>query len=109
MAEQPTRPVKIDQQLVGAEITVGGRTVQPVAQLKGWYAEGSTPMGGGSGAWVHLAPVEVTVREGNGNEQHVAVTDPTGLALRGLGVAAALVAAVCVLLILIARLTEWRD
>jgi hypothetical protein len=109
MTEQPTRPVKIDRTLVGAEVTVGGHTVQPMARLKGWYAGGSTPTSSGGGAWVRLAPVEVTVREGNGPERHVAVTDPTGMALRGLGVAAVLVATACALLILIARLTGGRD
>ncbi len=109
MTEQPTRPETIDRQLVGPEITVGGHTVQPMARLKGWYAGGSTPLSSGGGAWVRLTPVEVTVREGNGPERHIAVTDPTGMALRGLGMAAVLMAAVCALLILIARLTGERD
>jgi hypothetical protein len=109
MAEQPTRPVKLDRQLVGAEVAVGGHQVQPVARLKGWYAGDSAPTSGGGGAWVRLTPVEVTVREGSEPERHITVTDPTGVALRGLGVAAVLVAAVCGLLILIARLTGRRD
>lgn len=109
MAEQPTRPVKIDRQIVGTEMTVGGLTVQPVARLKGQYTEGSSPMASWGSAWMHLIPVEVTVREGNGPERHVAVIDPTDMALRGLGVAAVLVAAVCALLILVARLARAHD
>lgn len=108
MTEQPPRPVRIDRQLVGAEITVGGQTVQPVARSRGWYAEGSSPMGQGGAALVVLTPAAVTVRAGNMSEQRVAVTDPTGTALLRLGATAAAIAAVCASLILFARLTGRR-
>jgi uncharacterized spore protein YtfJ len=108
MTKHATQPTKIDQQLAGPQITVGGRTVQPLARLTGQQNSGE-PATGGAGAWVRLSPTAVIVRESDGSERRIAVTDPTGQVMRALIAAAAFVATISALLIAITRLTGRRD
>lgn len=108
MTKHTTQPTKIDQQLAGAQITVGGRTVQPMARLTGQQSSGG-PAAGGAAAWVRLSPIAVLVREPDGSERRIAVTDPTGQVMRALIAAAAFVATISALLIAIARLAGRRD
>jgi hypothetical protein len=107
MTKHAPQPIKIDQQLAGAQITVGGRTVQPLARLTGQQSSGD-PATSGAGARVRLTPIAVVVREPNGNERRIAVTDPAGQIMRALIAAAAFVATASALLIAIARLTGRR-
>ena len=109
MTERSPQPTKIDQQLTGPQITVGGHTVQPLARLMGQRGEDSGPTGGGAGAWVRLTPIEVIVGEPNGAERRIAITDPTAQILRGMAALAAFVAVGSALLMLIARLLGRRD
>jgi len=108
MTKHASHPTKIDQQLAGAQITVGGRTVQPMARLMGQQNSGG-PAASGAGAWVRLEPIAVIVREPDGSERRIAVTNPTGQILRALIAAAAFVATISALLIAIARLTGRRN
>ena len=109
MTKPTTQPTKIDQQLAGALITVGGRTVQPIARLTGQRGQNSDASSTGAGVWARLSPTAVIVRESDGSERRIAVTDPTGQVLRALIAAAAFVATISALLIAIARLTGRRD
>jgi hypothetical protein len=43
MPEHASKPTKIDQQLTGPQITVGGHTVQPLARLTGQHSENAGP------------------------------------------------------------------
>jgi hypothetical protein len=108
MTAHASQPIKIDQQLTGPQITVGGQTVQPMARLTGQRNEDNGPSGGGAGAWVRLTPVEVIVSGPGGAEQHVAVTNPTAQVLRQMAVFAAFIAAGSAVLILIARMLGRR-
>jgi hypothetical protein len=103
MPEHASKPIKIDQQLAGAQITVGGQMVQPMARLTGQRNEDNDPSGGGAGAWV-----QVIVSGPGGAEQHIAVTNPSAQVLRQMAVFAAFIAAGSAVLILIARLLGWR-
>jgi hypothetical protein len=109
MPEHASKPIKIDQELTGPQITVGGRTVQPLARLTGQRSEDIGPSGGGAGAWVRLTPLKVIVAEPDGAERRIAVTNPTARILGGMAALAAFVAAGSAVLILIARLLGRRD
>ena len=105
MAVQHRRriPTRIKRRIAGHPITVRERTIQPVAQVAGWAASGGDETGGGAGAWLRVKPVEVVVREGDGTERRVPITEPTREAMRGMVLSALLVAAVCWLIMIIAR------
>jgi len=109
MTEHSAQPTKIDQQLTGPQITVGGRTVQPLARLTGQSRADNGPTGGGAGAWLRLTPVEVIVGVPDGAERRIAVTNPTARILQRMAALAAFVAACSALLILIARLARRCD
>jgi len=108
MPERAIQPIKIDRELVGPEITVGGHIVQPTARLTGQYAGANYQQGGWGGAWVRMTPVEAIVRGPDGSVRPVTMTDPVAQSLRRLWLSALLVAACCSMLILIARLTKPR-
>jgi uncharacterized spore protein YtfJ len=109
MPEPASKPTKIDQQLAGPQITVGGHTVQPLARLTGQRREDGGPSGGGAGAWVRLTPLEVIVSSPDGAERRIAVGDPTTRVLQGMAALAAFIAIGSAVLILIARLLGQRD
>jgi hypothetical protein len=104
MADQKTEPIRINRLLTGQQITVGGRTIQPVAKLSGQYGGSQTPRGGGFGAWARMTPVEVIVREADGAEQRVATTNATRQAMRGIASAGLAVAGVCLAIMLVVGL-----
>lgn len=108
MPDPTAQPTKIDQQLAGPQITVGGRTVQPLARLTGQQSEQNGPAGGGAATWVRVTPIEVVVSGPNGAERRIAMGDPTTQALQSMAALAALIAAVSAVLILIARLLGRR-
>lgn len=108
MMRTTMRPKRIDRQLVGPEITVGGHAVQTTLQLTGWSAGVTEMAGGWGGALIRLTPIEAVVRGANGSEHRVTMSNPTGQSLRGIGLVAAAVAVCCSVLMLIARLTQPR-
>jgi len=91
---------RIDRQLLGEPISVGDRTIQPVARMGGWYGSQYGPTGGGAGAWLRLSPVEVIVQESDGSERRVPVTDPTREAMRAIAQSGLIVAGLCWLIML---------
>ncbi|MFQ5342438.1 MAG: hypothetical protein ACE5F6_12910 [Anaerolineae bacterium] len=93
-------PTRIKKRIAGQPIAVGGRTIQPVAQVAGWVGSGGSETGGGAGAWLRVTPIEVVVHETDGAERRVPITDPTREAMRGIVLSAILVAAVCWLIII---------
>jgi hypothetical protein len=109
MPEHASKPTKIDQQLAGPQITVGGHTVQPLARLTGQHSENNGPSGGGAGAWVRLTPLEVIVSDPDGAERRIVVINPTARILGGMAALAAFVAAASAVLILIARLRDQHN
>jgi hypothetical protein len=70
-------------------LTIGARTVRPVARLSGWGASGVSSR---AGAWWQVAPVEVVVRERDGRERRVRLVDGAAPALRAITGVALLVA-----------------
>lgn len=107
MQDRGRTPTRIEKRIAGQPITVGERTIQPAAQVAGWVGSGGGETGGGAGAWLRVTPVEVVVREGDGTEHRVPITDPTREAMRGIVLSAFLVAAVCWLIIIIKEGHTW--
>jgi hypothetical protein len=104
MAETSSLPTKIDRRLVGYPIEIDGRSVQPVAHLRGRLGVGGNTQGGGAGGRFSLEPVEVIVREPDGAESTLALADPIAQALRAMAGVAIAVAAVSIGLAVLARL-----
>jgi len=99
MPEEKTRPNRIEWELIGEPILVGGRAVQPVARLSGWAGGKMSEQGGGAGAWVRVRPVEVVVREVDGTESRVPIVDAGEAAMRGMAMQGLAVAGICAAII----------
>ena len=95
----PQNPTRIKQRIAGQPITVGERTIQPVAQVAGWVGSGGNTTGGGAGGWLRITPIEIAVREADGTEQRIPITDPTRETMRGMVLSTLLVAILCWLII----------
>ena len=104
MTERPDKPGRFDRLLTGQQITVGGRTIQPVARLNGQQGGRLQAEGGGFGAWARITPVEVIVRDADGAEQRVATPNATRRAIRGIASAGLAVAGVCLAIMLVVSL-----
>jgi hypothetical protein len=70
-------------------LTIGARTLRPVARLSGWGAGG---VGNRASAWLQVVPVEIVVREHDGRECRVRLVDSTASVLRAITGVALLVA-----------------
>jgi hypothetical protein len=102
-AKASRSPNRVDRPVQGDPIAVGERTVQPVARVSGWRGSNQSTGAAGAGGWLHITPVEVVVREQDGAEQHIPITDETATALRGIVLAALAVAIPCWAILLILR------
>jgi hypothetical protein len=100
MRDRGQSPTQIQKRVVGQRITVGERTIQPVAQVAGWFGSGGSDT---AGAWLRVTPIEVVVREEDGPEYRVGMTDPTRESMRGIIFSALLVASVCWLFMFMLR------
>ena len=105
-----TRPIpsKIDRRVVGDPIQIDGRTVQPVARVRGRIGAGGGSSAGGGGGMLRVEPVGVIVREADGAESTLALTNPVAQALRGMAGVAAAVAVLSVAVTIVARLARRR-
>jgi hypothetical protein len=99
---------RLDQELRGEPLTIGARTLVPVARLSGVLYEGGGETSRGIFGHLRLRPVEVTVRDGDSNEERIAIRDATRTAALGMAAAAAAVAILCSGLILLGRLLARR-
>ena len=107
MAEVSMEPVRIDRELVGEPMAVGGRTIRTVARLTGWAGGTDGNAGGtGGGAWLNVRPVEVIVSEPDGSDSRVLIVDPAATALRGIVASALVVAGVCAAVIAVKTLVS---
>ena len=76
----------------------------------GWAGGMDAPGGGngGGGAWLKLEPTALHVRDHDGVETTVLVSDPQAAAMRGMAVPAIAAAGVGVVLMIVARLMRGR-
>ena len=86
---------KVDKELVGDPVSVGGWTVTTVARLRGNQGHGGDGVNGGGGARVRLDPVAVDiVNPADDSVQRIEIGDPTSIALQGMAGAGLMVAGV---------------
>ncbi len=97
---------RVNRTLYGNPVQVGGYEVQAQARLTGWAGGMEADGNGGGGAWLKLEPMALHVRDRDGSETTVAISDPQAAAMRGMAWPAAVVAGLSVVLIFVARL--WR-
>lgn len=109
MVPPTIRPIPIDRRLTGPEITVGGHTIQPVARMTGQHTSAASGSGNWQRASVRVVPAEVIVRQGDGAEQRVQVTDPTRTALLSMAFTAGAITALCMAIMLIVRIMRGHD
>jgi hypothetical protein len=106
MTTDQSRSGPLDVTLTGEPLTIGARTLRPVARLRGWRGRGGDATAHGAVAFVQLRPVAVEVTEAGHAAYTVPVVDPTAAPLRAMAVAAVAIAAVAALLALLVR---WRS
>ena len=97
---------RVDQRFYGDPLHVDGYQLQPEARLTGWAGGMDAPGGGGGGARLKLTPTALHVRDRDGSETTVPISDPQSAVLRGMAVPAAIVAGLSVVLMFVAR--RWR-
>ena len=96
------RPTRVEREDIGSPITVGPHALRPVAQVSGWIGAGGDATGGGGGVIAHVRPTAVLVADADGSERRIRVTDPTGEAMRGMGMGAVALAVISLAVILVA-------
>lgn len=106
MTETNSIPTKIDRRLLGEQIEIDDRSVQPVARVRGRCGAGGNKQGAGAGCQLSVEPVEVIVREADGAVSTLALDDPTAQALRTMAGLAIAVALLSITLAVLAR--SWR-
>ena len=84
MTEGAFKPGRVQRQLTGEPMTIGGRTLQPVASVAGWVGESGNEDGRGGGGFVSIKPVQVIVRHPDDREERVPIPDATSAALKGI-------------------------
>ncbi len=89
---------RIDQELVGPVVTVGGHRVQPIARMVG--------RAGGSGGGVRITPARAVVTDPQGQEQMLPIFDLTSQSLRVIAGVGLVVAVVCGLIMLLRKLSH---
>jgi hypothetical protein len=106
----PIKPTwnKIDQQLTSAPYTHGAQTVQMVARLTGWRLTLGNGTGGFTGAFVHLQPTTLLVRQAGG-ESTLPLADPVHFAQLSLLKIALVLSGICALLIFVAGRVSPKD
>lgn len=106
MPELKDAATRVDRVLYGEPMQFGGYELQTQARLTGWAGGMEADGNGGGGAWLKLAPTALHVRDQDGGEKTVPITDPQAAAMRGMAVPAAIVAGLSVVLMIVLRL--WR-
>lgn len=100
---------KVDRELYGGPITVGSRTIQPVARVKGWTVSGSADNGAADGGVLRVDPTEVIVREADGRTHRVTIICREDRTARYMALAGLAIAIGCLLLILFTGRTHRRE
>ncbi|MBN1953701.1 MAG: hypothetical protein JW900_01515 [Anaerolineae bacterium] len=94
---------RLKRDVVGDEFAIGGRHIQPLAQMTGWYGSDAHARAGVAWAWLRLRPTGVQVREADGQETLVPIEDATGAALRGIALVGLVTAVICWFIMLVKR------
>jgi hypothetical protein len=104
MTNQKPEIKQIEKRLVGESLGIGEYTLQPVAQLTGRYLTARGETGEGAGALLHLTPLEVLVGAGEAEPYALPLTNESQEAMKGIAQAGLMVAVVCWVLIIAAKI-----
>jgi len=100
MIDQKPKFKQFRKRLVGEPVVAGDYTVQPVAQVTGWYMKARGETGQGVGAWLRVTPVEVLVGKGEEEPHPVPLTNETQATLQGIVLEGLLIVALSWIVIL---------
>lgn len=100
MADSMDTQGRIERELFGPLVTVGGHLLQPVARMTGSVQ--------GSGGGIQITPTRVKVIDPQGQEQTVPIFDLTRQSLAAIVRAGLVVAAVCGLVSVLRNLVSAR-
>jgi hypothetical protein len=95
---------QLEREVVGEELAIGERSIQPMAQMTGWYGSDAHARAGLAWAWLRLQPTGVKVQEADGQEAFVPIEDATAAALQGIALGGLVVAVICWIVLLVKRL-----
>ncbi len=104
MTSQNPEFKKVEKQLVGESVIVGEYTLQPVAQVTGWYMTARGETAEGAGALLRVTPLEVIVGKGEDEPYPVPITNESQEAMKGIAIAGLSVAAICWFVIIAANI-----
>lgn len=94
---------RLKRDVVGEAVTVGGRRIQPLAQMRGWYGSDAHARAGLAWAWLRVRPTGVQVHEADGQETFVPLKDATAAALRRIALVGLVAAVICWIVMLAKR------
>lgn len=83
------------KRLEGESVLVGEYNLQPVAQVAGWHITAKGETGQGAGALLRVKPLEVIVSKKDGEPYPIHLTSETEEAMKGIGISALAIAALC--------------
>lgn len=75
---------EVSREVVGEPIVVGERVIRPVARVSTRILDLRVRDGGITGIEVRISPREAIVREGDGTEYRIALTDPAAKMVRAM-------------------------
>ena len=107
MKNQAPSGAKVDRRIKAEPLFVAGRRIQPIARLQGWALEGEEQGGSFVSRGGRLTPAEIQVTTGDVDEI-VAIDDPLQEPIRAMVAAAAVISAVCLVIMLVARVVTLR-
>lgn len=87
MRGRDRKATRIQRRLVGEPTVVGDRTIQPVAQMAGWYLSTGTEPNGGAGAGGRVAP-RGYIRIASDGVKFEPIMDQARIALAGIAMSA---------------------
>ncbi len=76
--------IEVSREVVGEPIVVGERVVRPVVRVSTRILDLRVQDGGITGIGVRISPCGAIVREGDGTEYRMALTDPTAKMVRAM-------------------------
>jgi uncharacterized spore protein YtfJ len=104
MTDQKPKIKQFKKRLVGEPVVVGEYTLQPVAQVTGWYTTARGESGEGVGGWLRVTPVEVLVGKGEDETRPVPLTNETQATLQRIARGGLLIAALSWIVILAVKI-----
>lgn len=107
MGNKAPSGVKIDKRIEAEPILVGKQRIQPVARIVGWEMDGDEQTGPFTSRVGRVTPVEVRVDNGE-SQTVIPIDDPLQEPLRGILATSAAVSAICILIMLVAKIAIRR-